>query len=180
MNKYQEIVEYLKVKYPEDWEEYFRESFESPSLKRIILKNIAAGKVGDKKALFITIQNWKLHSIEDQQRLEQFCKRIEYLFEHIKWCVESGKSDPPNYHLHLLCKSLRSKTMKRDMGVIWYKIFGYEMHPRGTDFYHCKQHRDAKGMPKYQDWVREKEEYFEEQLKGSHSNTNPSIVGGTS
>lgn len=173
------MYQYLKRKYPEEYEDYFQEQFESPSLRRVIMKNIAFEKVGDKKFIFITLQNWKLHTIDDQQKLVQFCQRIEYLFEDIQWCVESGKADPPNYHLHILGKSLRSKTMKRDMGVIWYKIFGYEMHPKGTDFYHVKQHRDAKGMPKYEDWLSEKTEYFENQLKGDHSNTEPSIVGGT-
>jgi len=179
MSKLEEIYQYLKLKYPEEYQKYYEESFESPSLKRVILKNIAFNKTGDKKALFITIQNWRCHTTDDQQKLIQFCKRTEYLFEAVKWCVESGSADPPNYHLHLLGKSLRSKTMKRDMGVTWYKIFGYEMHPKGTDFYFVKQHRDAKGMPKYSDWILEKKEYFNDQLKGDHSNRFPSVVGGT-
>lgn len=178
MNKYQQIYQYLKEKYPEEYEEYFQEQFESPSLRRVIMKNIQTLKHGDKKQIFITIQNFKLHTEDDQQRLLTFCKRIEYLFSTIKYVVESGKSETPNYHVHILGKSLRSKTMKRDMGILWYKIFGYEMHPRGTDFYHVKQHRDAKGMPGYDDWIKEKVEYFDQQLKGDHSNRFPSIVGG--
>jgi hypothetical protein len=97
-------------------------------------------------------------------------KKIEYIFEEAHWCIESGKVPLPdsNLHIHILGKYHNSKKGKNSLCIEWSKLFDTNL--RDSDYFLLKQHRDSPHMPKYEDWIKEKLEYFENERKGEHEN----------
>ena len=90
------------------------------------------------KYCFITLQNFK-QRIEDIEKFELFCKKIDYLYHSGFWCIEQGKT--VNTHLHLLVLIRNPKKHKQQLGIAWAKIF--ENNILEKDFYKLTQHRDT-------------------------------------
>ena len=132
-------------------------------------RKIVQKKPGESKLFFITIQDYK-RRIPDLDKMVQFIKKCEHIFDTCIWCIESGKVKPPdsNLHIHMLARYNNSKKGKNMLCLQWSKLFDTNL--RDSDFFHLKQHRDAKGMPPYNDWLQEKLDYFENEKKGSHEN----------
>lgn len=120
------------------------------------------------KFCFITIQDFQ-RRLHDLDKLQQFIKNIDYLYHEGSWIIEAGKSDPPNVHLHFLVKIINPKKHKSKLNIEWKKLFNTDLYDK--DFYKLTQHRDTKGMPKYEQWCQEKLDYFDNSTKGTHSNS---------
>lgn len=122
-----------------------------------------------KKFVWITIQDFK-RRITDLDNLLHFMKKIEYIFEEAHWCIESGKVPLPdsNLHIHILGKYHNSKKGKNSLCIEWSKLFDTNL--RDSDYFLLKQHRDSPHMPKYEDWIDEKLQYFDDECKGNHQN----------
>ena len=139
--------------------------------KEYILKKNAPKKpktIG-KKFVFVTIQDFK-RRITDLDDMVNFMKKIEYIFEECIWCIESGKVPLPdsNLHIHLLAKYRNSKKGKNQLCIEWSKFFDTNL--RDKDYFKLQQHRDSPAMPSYEDWVKEKMDYFDNEMKGTHEN----------
>lgn len=119
-----------------------------------------------KKACFITLQDFRRREA-DFPNLVKFCKNIEYIFEEFAWIIESGKSEPLNLHVHIL-GIINNKNAKRSIKIEYNKIFGDDITEK--DFYDCRQWRNSKKMPPYEQWLQEKLDYFINNLKGDHAN----------
>lgn len=119
-----------------------------------------------KKAVFITLQDFKRREA-DFDNLVLFCKNIEYIFDEFVWIIESGKSKPLNLHVHILA-ILNNKNAKRAIKIEYNKLFGDDITEK--DYYLCKQWRNTKKMPPYDQWLKEKLDYFKNNLKGDHQN----------
>lgn len=124
-------------------------------------------KLKNSKCVWITIQDFK-RRVEDLDKLKTFIQRTKYLYEERLWCIESGKSDPPNVHIHMLCKIINSKKHKGKLNLEWMKLFDTNLNHE--DYYLCKQWRESPEMPPYEQWIEEKKNYFYDELKGNHSN----------
>lgn len=126
-----------------------------------------------KKFVFITIQDFQ-RRLSDIEALQQFLKKIGYLYEEGEWIIESGKvkdSDKYNVHIHMLVKINNSKKHKDQLNIAWMKFFNTSL--KDKDYYKCCQHRDSPKMPSYDDWLEEKRAYFinDSTGKGNHVNT---------
>lgn len=132
----------------------------------------------DKKFVFITIQDFQ-RRITDLEKLKQFLNKIEYIFEECHYCVESGKVPLPdsNLHIHLLAKYRNSKKGKNQLCIEWSKLFNTDL--RDKDFFQLRQHRNSPDMPKYEDWIQEKLDYFDQEKKGNHENVIDLDVRGS-
>lgn len=132
-------------------------------------RQIIQKKSGDPKLFFLTIQDFK-RRLPDLDKMIHFLKKCEHIFESCIWCIESGSVEPPNcnLHIHMLARYNNSKKGKNMLCIQWSKLFDTNL--RDSDFFLLKQHRDAKGMPSYKDWLQEKLDYFEDEKKGSHQN----------
>lgn len=133
-------------------------------------KEIIQGKSSsESKLFFLTIQDFQ-RRLPELDKLKHFIKKCEHIFETCIWCIESGSVEPPNsnLHIHMLARYHNSKKGKNMLCIQWSKLFNTNL--RDSDFFHLKQHRDAKGMPSYKDWLQEKLDYFEDEKKGSHQN----------
>lgn len=142
-----------------------------PFYEKYCKKQVQAMKVVDKereiKYCWITLQNFK-QRICDIDKFILFAKKIEYLYHDGYWVLESGKADPPNIHFHCLVKIINPKKHKQQLGIAWENIFGNNILEK--DFYKLTQHRNCKGMPKYEDWCKEKLTYMNNVEKGDHAN----------
>lgn len=131
------------------------------------LKNPIKGN-HDKKFVLITIQDFQTR-LEDIEKLEQFIKRIAYMYNAGFWVIESGKADPPNVHIHLFVQIKNSKKHKAQLNIHWMKLFKTNLQGK-NDYYHIKQWRDTPDMPSYDNWCKEKIDYFTNENKGTHAN----------
>lgn len=130
----------------------------------------------EKKFCFITINDMK-QGPESFEKLKQFGRDTEYLFDDVVWWIESGKyADNPHWHYHALGR-IRSKHCKDRMASIWNKLLGTNIKGKdnnGKPIYHCKRHNEAKPggepMPPYEQWWKEKIEYVNNSNKGTHEN----------
>ena len=120
----------------------------------------------EKKAVFITLQDFKRRE-EDFEKLKKFCRNIEYIFEEFCWIIESGKSEPLNLHVHIL-GIIHNKNAKRAIKIEYNKLFGDDITEK--DYYDCRQWRNSRKMPSYHQWLQEKLDYFNNNLKGDHTN----------
>lgn len=139
----------------------------SKSWRTKILKKV---EPVEKKQVFITYQNFKIHTKFDLEKLKLWLNNIDYLLDNSKWVIEHGKKEKPNYHVHILATIKNSKNFKRNISIEWNKIFKNVFHPKGTDFYLLKQWSMSEHMPPYIQWLQEKEDYFEQDSKGEHGN----------
>ena len=128
--------------------------------------------VEDKKFVFITLQDFKTR-VADIEKLQFFIKSISYMYEEGSWIIESGKAKDSkdfNVHIHLLVKIRpQVKNHKKVMNTKWMRYRDTNLYEK--DYYDIKQHRDVESMPPYEEWLKEKREYFINDLKGSHKNT---------
>lgn len=166
-----EVYDYLeqKCKESEDTtiDEYIYCWDTSKSFRNKLLGKLNKGK---KKKVFITYQNFKFHTIEDLEKMKIFMSKIDWLFDDWKWIIEHGKNEKPNYHFHILGAITESKNFKRNMGIEFNKIFNLPLHPKSTDYYNMRQWNKSDKMPPYDQWVSEKLDYFNNDIKGNHSN----------
>lgn len=139
----------------------------SPKEENKIYKMYVDKYLKTKKAVFITLQDFKRRE-SDFEKLKVFCKNIEYIFDEFCWIIESGKSVPLNLHVHIL-GIINNKNAKRAIKIEYNKLFGDDITEK--DYYDCKQWRNTKKMPPYQQWLSEKLDYFKNNLKGDHKNT---------
>lgn len=121
-----------------------------------------------KKHCFITIQDYQ-RRLCDIEKLQVFIKRIAYMYEEGHWIIESGKSDPPNIHIHLLVKIKNSKKHKASLNAKWMALFNTDLQG-DNDYYQLLTHNESPDMPAYPDWFAEKLNYFDNELKGTHKN----------
>ena len=95
------------------------------------------------------------------------------MYSEGQWVIESGKAKDAkdfNVHVHLLVKIRpQVKNHKKVMNTKWMKYFDTSLYEK--DYYDLKQHRDVEGMPPYEEWLEEKKDYFQNDLKGAHKNT---------
>ena len=128
-----------------------------------------------KKSCFITLQDFKRRP-NDFENMIKFCNNIDYIFSEYVWIIESGKAEPPNLHIHIL-GVIDNKNAKRAIKIEYNKIFKNDITEK--DYYLCKQWRNSPKMPPYEQWVKEKMDYFDNSLKGEHANTiDYSTTGG--
>ncbi|AXH78711.1 MAG: hypothetical protein [Circular genetic element sp.] len=130
----------------------------------------------EKKFAFITINDMK-QGPESFNKLIEFGKSTEYLYDDVVWWIESGKyEDNPHFHYHALGR-INAKDLKGRMAPKWNKLFGTNL--KGKDaankpIYKCKRHNDAKPgsekMPPYEQWWNEKIDYIINDNKGTHEN----------
>jgi hypothetical protein len=99
--------------------------------------------------------------------MKKFINNILYLFKDYCWIIESGKSEPLNLHIHILA-IINNKNVKRAINVEYKKIFKSSIVEK--DYYHMKQWRKSERMPPYEQWLQEKIDYFDNNLKGEHEN----------
>jgi len=137
--------------------------------KKVNIKNKKLNK--ESKFCFITIQDFK-RRLTDLDKLKQFIKQIEYLYCECYWCIESGKVAAPdsNLHIHILCKIINPKKHKNKLNLEWMKLFP-DNSLYDKDYYKLNQWRESEKMPPYDQWLNEKIQYFEDEKKGSHSNS---------
>ena len=119
-----------------------------------------------KKAIFLTLQDFKRRP-DDFSSMKKFINNITYLFKDYIWIIESGKSEPLNLHIHIL-GIIDNKNVKRAINVEYKKIFKSSIVEK--DYYHMKQWRKSDKMPPYEQWLQEKVDYFDNNLKGEHEN----------
>lgn len=139
----------------------------SKSWRNKILKKVVPA---DKKQVFITYQNFRIHDKKGLNNLKLWMNNISYLFINVNWIIEHGKKEKPNYHIHILGTIRNSKNFKRNISIEWNRIFKTVFHPKNTDFYLLKQWSASELMPPYIQWLREKQKYFEQDAKGDHGN----------
>ena len=171
-NKYKHLLEsehFLKwckdIKYPDDESIYGLEEFYWKFCEKEKKKILKDSKERVAQYCFLTLQNF-LCKPKDVDKMLMFIKKIEYLYEHGYWIIETGKSD--NLHIHMLVKIIDPKRHKRKLNIEWNKIFGNNITDK--DFYKLTQWRESKLMPSYEAWVNEKLDYFDNTKKGSHQN----------
>ena len=165
----EEFIDFIKIEiqnFPDEDVGFFVELYNMRERKRIL--NFKKNKERNIKYVFITIQDFQRRMC-DIDKLLLFIKRIEYLYEHGYWIIESGKADPPNIHLHLLVKIINPRKHKGCLIINWGKLFNNNIGD--SDYYKLTQHRDCKGMPPYEQWKDEKIDYFNNKLKGDHKNS---------
>lgn len=123
-----------------------------------------------KKFIFITIQDFQ-RRMEDLEKLQSFIRRISYMYDEGFWVIETGgKETDFNVHIHMIVKIKASaKNHKSVMNIKWTSFFNTDLNHK--DYYLVKQHRDGPDMVPYDEWLQEKMEYFDNDLKGSHQNT---------
>lgn len=126
--------------------------------------------IKDKKYVFITIQDFK-RRINELDQLQQFIKNISYMYESGQWVIETGKNqDDFNIHIHLLVViSPKVRSHKEVIDRKWQRFFETSLYHK--DYYLLKQHRESDKMVPYTEWLQEKQDYFINDLKGSHKNT---------
>ena len=134
-------------------------------------------KQNERKFIFITIQDFQTR-LSDLDKLKLFIKRIAYMYDAGFYVVESGKSDPPNVHLHMLVKIKSScRNHKQVLVAKWAGLFNTNLNDK--DYYLIKQWRASAAMPSYEDWLQEKRDYFDDSKKSSHSNSIDLKINGT-
>lgn len=126
--------------------------------------------------VFITIQDFQ-RRIEDLDKIQTFIKRIHYLYSECYYVIEAGKSEPPNVHIHLLCKIINPRKHKQKINLEWTKLFDTSLYDK--DFYKLTQWRKSELMPDYEAWVEEKLEYFDDTKKGTHQNSIDLQISGS-
>lgn len=134
-------------------------------------------KLKERKYIFITIQDFQTR-LSDLDKLKLFIKRIAYMYDAGFYVVESGKSDPPNVHLHMLVKIRpQCKNHKQVVCAKWAGLFDTNLNDK--DYYQIKQWRESAAMPSYEDWLQEKRDYFDNSKKSSHGNSIDLKIDGT-
>ena len=129
-NKYKHLLEsehFLKwckdIKYPDDESIYGLEEFYWKFCEKEKKKILKDSKERVAQYCFLTLQNF-LCKPEHTDQMILFIKKVEYLYEHGWWIIETGKSD--NLHIHMLVKIIDPKRHKRKLNIEWNKIFGKE------------------------------------------------------
>lgn len=118
--------------------------------------------------VFITIQDFE-RRLSDLDKLNLFISNVKYLYSIGYYCIESGKADPPNLHIHMLVKIINPKKHKEKLNREWIKLFNTSLYDK--DYYLLKQWRESPLMPSLQQWTQEKLDYFDNEKKGNHSNS---------
>ena len=116
----------------------------------------------------ICIQDFQ-RRLSDLDKLNTFISNIKYLYSEGYYCIESGKANPPNLHIHLLVKIINPKHHKEKLNREWIKLFNTSLYDK--DYYLLKQWRESHLMPPYNQWVNEKLDYFDNEKKGNHANS---------
>ncbi len=124
----------------------------------------------ESKFVFITIQTFK-QKYNDLDKYKQFMKNIKYLYSEGFMVLESGSVEPPdcNLHLHLLVKIIQPKKHKFKLDLEFKKMFNMSIYDK--DFYKLKQWNESPLMPPYDQWLKEKIDYFDNSKKGCHGNS---------
>lgn len=124
----------------------------------------------ESKFVFITIQTFQQH-LKDLEKYKTFINNIKYLYSEGFWCLESGSvpGENCNLHLHMLVKIIQPRKHKHKLDLEFKKIFNMSIYDK--DFYCLKQHNNSPKMPPYDQWVKEKKDYFDNEKKGNHSNS---------
>ena len=125
---------------------------------------------------FLTIQDFQ-RRIEDLDKIQIFISNIKYLYSECYYIVEAGKSDPPNVHLHFLAKIINPRKHKQKINLEWTKLFDTNLYD--NDYYKLTQWRKSELMPDYDQWVKEKLEYFDNTKKGTHQNSIDLGISGS-
>lgn len=132
----------------------------------------------EKRCVFITIQT-KQQTEKDIPKLIEFCQRSEYNFEQVKWMLEYGSVG--RIHIHMLGAHVNSRKTKNNMKKLYQQFFNIDITQK--DFWNvrsCNVKKAKKGMPSYEDFIKEKLEYFDDATgKGDHQNAKDlNIIGG--
>lgn len=129
-------------------------------------------KNASKNFVFITINDLQTR-MKDIEGLLQFIKRISYMYSEGHWVIETGKNEEEkdfNIHIHLLVKIKDCiHNHKTSINAKWMGVRDTSLYD--LDYYQLDQHRKSDDMPEYDDWVIEKMTYFDNDKKGTHTNT---------
>lgn len=177
---YEDPLRYDKIKYDtnfmgfKDFVDNSKLDEDLGTLWNVYELKIKKQKIIDKKLnkesnyVFITLQDFQ-RRLSDLDKLNIFISNIKYLYAEGYYCIESGKADPPNLHIHLLVKIINPKKHKEKLNREWIKLFDSSLYDK--DYYLLKQWRESHLMPPYNQWVNEKLDYFDNEKKGLHANS---------
>ena len=155
----------------------------------------------DQKMIFMTCAGSKVNG-RHIEPTEENIKKMKAMLNHLKsewWeeylvVIEKGKSGD-NLHFHALVKTRTTKNHARAIQFAWGDTFypwgkqkdGRLKTIKGDHEYLVKQHnksdkkdKSKKKMVPYNEWIQEKVNYFNDSLKGSHSNKDEIVGGGIS